>query len=63
MKQLVVIISLSLIISCSPGGVDRKKAELEDYRKKVEEYNEKIVVLEAELEDESSSLRDHSCAR
>jgi len=50
MKQILVLISLSLLIACKPGGADSKKAELEDYRKKVEEYNDKIVVLEAELE-------------
>lgn len=54
MKQLALIISLSLLVACSPGGVDEKKAELEDYQKKVKEYNEKIELLEAELEAEQS---------
>ncbi len=58
MKQLAIIISLSFIISCSPGGVDSKKAELEDYRKKVEEYNDKIAALEAELEGESTTASE-----
>lgn len=54
MKQLALIISLSLLVACSPGGVDGKKAELEGYQKKVKEYNEKIELLEAELEAEQS---------
>ena len=50
MKQLAVIISISLLVACSPNGSDKKKAELDSYRQKVEEYNKKIVELEAELE-------------
>lgn len=52
MKQIAVIISLSLLVACSPGGIDKKKAELDSYRQKVEEYNQKITELEAELNNE-----------
>ena len=55
MKQILVVISLSFIMACTPGGVDSKKAELEGYRKKIEEYNDKIELLEAELELENPS--------
>jgi len=55
MKQILVVISLSFIMACTPGGVDSKKAELEGYRKKIEEYNEKIETLEAELEGENTT--------
>ena len=48
MKQLAVIVSFSLLVACSPGGTDDKKAELDSYRQKVEEYNKKIAELEAE---------------
>ena len=54
MKQLAVIISFSLLVACSPGGIDDKKAELDSYRQKVEEYNQKIAELEAELENEQA---------
>ncbi len=54
MKQIAVIISFSLLVACSPGGIDEKKAELDSYRQKVEEYNQKIAELEAELENEQT---------
>jgi RND family efflux transporter MFP subunit len=50
MKHLAVIISFSLLMACSPKGTGEKKAELDSYRQKVEEYNRKIAELEAELE-------------
>jgi RND family efflux transporter MFP subunit len=52
MKHIAVIISFSFLVACSPGGTDEKKAELDSYRQKVEEYNQKISELEAELEAE-----------
>lgn len=58
MKQLAVIISLSFLMACSPGGVDEKKTELEGYRKKVIEYNEKIAALEEALENENTIPED-----
>ncbi len=53
MKQIAVIISLSLLVACGPEGTAAKKAELDSYRQKVEEYNQKIADLEAELEDQN----------
>jgi len=55
MKQIAVIIALSLLVACSPGGTDEKKAKLDSYRQKVEEYNQKIAELETELESEEDS--------
>lgn len=52
MKQIAVIISLSLLVACGPGENDTKKAELDSYRQKVEEYMQKIEKLEAELDNE-----------
>lgn len=54
MKQIAVIISFSLLVACSPGGMDEKRAELDSYRQKVEEYNQKIAELEAELDSEQA---------
>jgi RND family efflux transporter MFP subunit len=51
MKQIAVIIILSLLVACSPGGSDGKKAELDSYRQKVKEYTQKAAELEAELEN------------
>lgn len=53
MKQIAVIISLSLLVACGPEGTSAKKAELDSYRQKVEEYNQKIADLEAELENQN----------
>lgn len=53
MKQIAVIISLSLLVACGPEGASAKKAELDSYRQKVEEYNQKIADLEAELENQN----------
>ncbi len=53
MKQIAVIISLSLLVACGPEGTAAKKAELDSYRQKVEEYNQKIADLEAELENQN----------
>ena len=53
MKQIAVIISLSLLVACGPEGTNAKKAELDSYRQKVEEYNQKIADLEAELENQN----------
>jgi membrane fusion protein (multidrug efflux system) len=53
MKQIAVIISLSLLVACGPEGSSAKKAELDSYRQKVEEYNQKIADLEAELENQN----------
>ncbi len=61
MKQIAVIVSLSLLMACGSGGNNSIEAELDSYRKKVEEYNLKIAELEAELGDEteaSSSAAD-----
>jgi RND family efflux transporter MFP subunit len=58
MKQLAVIVSFSLLVACSPGGTDDKKAELDSYRQKVEEYNKKIAELEAELKSEQPDPED-----
>jgi len=54
MKHIAVVITFSLLVSCSPGGSDKKKAELDSYRQKVEEYNQKIAELEAELDNEQA---------
>jgi len=54
MKKIVLLISISLLLACGSGGDDAKKAELDSYRKKVEEYNRKIADLEAELKDENT---------
>jgi membrane fusion protein, multidrug efflux system len=53
MKQIALIISLFLFAACAPKGDDAKKAELDSYRNKVEQYNSKIAELEAELEGEA----------
>jgi membrane fusion protein (multidrug efflux system) len=53
MKQIAVIISLSLLVACGPEGTSAKKAELDSYRQKVEEYNQKIADLEAEMENQN----------
>jgi len=52
MKQIAIILSLFLLMSCGQEGSSDKKAELDSYRQKVEEYNQKIEALEAELETE-----------
>jgi membrane fusion protein, multidrug efflux system len=54
MKQIAVIISFSLLVACNPGETGSKKAELDSYRQKVKEYNQKITELEAELENEKT---------
>ena len=53
MKQIAVILLLSLLMACAPEGTGAKKAELDSYRQKVKEYNQKISDLEAELENEN----------
>lgn len=55
MKQIAVLIIFSLLVACTPGGTDKKKAELDSYRQKVEEYRQKITELETELETEAGS--------
>lgn len=52
MKHIAIIVTLSLLAACSPGGTDERKAELDSYRQKVKEYNQKISELEAELEND-----------
>lgn len=54
MKNIAVLVILSMLVACGPGGSDGKRAELASYRKKVEEYNQKIAELEAELGKEKS---------
>lgn len=54
MKQIAVIISFSLLVACGTEGTGTKKAELDSYRQKVEEYNQKIAELEAELKNENA---------
>jgi len=53
MKHIAVILLLSLLMACAPEGTGAKKAELDSYRQKVKEYNQKITDLEAELENEN----------
>jgi len=60
MKQIAVIIALSLLVACTPGGTDKKKAELDSYRQELEVYKQKIAELEAELEAEPGSKMDES---
>ncbi len=55
MKQIAVIISLSLLMACGPEETGGKQAELDSYRQKVEEYNLKIADLEAELGSENNA--------
>lgn len=55
MKQIAVIVSLFLLVACGRGGSDSKEAELDSYRNKVKEYNQKIAELEAELGDENKA--------
>lgn len=52
MKQIVVIILLSLLVACGPGETGTRETELQSYRQKVEEYNKKIEKLEAEMKNE-----------
>jgi RND family efflux transporter MFP subunit len=40
------------MMACGPEGTGAKQAELDSYRLKVKEYNQKIADLEAELENE-----------
>lgn len=50
MTQKLIILALSLlVVACGPDGPEKKKAELDKYRKTVSEYNKKIAALEAEL--------------
>lgn len=53
MKQIAIILSLFLMMSCGQEGSSDKKAELDSYRQQVKEYNQKIAALEAELEGDS----------
>jgi RND family efflux transporter MFP subunit len=59
MKHIAVILSFSFLLACSPRGIDEKKAELDSYRQKVEEYNQKIAQLEAELEAEQDTEKEN----
>lgn len=51
MKQIAIILSLFLMMSCGQEGRVDKEAELDSYRQTVKEYNQKIAALEAELEE------------
>jgi membrane fusion protein (multidrug efflux system) len=53
MKQLAIFIALSILVGCGSGGSGDTKSELDSYRQKVKEYNQKIAELEAELDSES----------
>jgi membrane fusion protein (multidrug efflux system) len=53
MKQLTIFIALSILVGCGSGGSSDTKSELDSYRQKVKEYNQKIAELEAELDSES----------
>ncbi len=53
MKQFLTIALLAMLVSCSPDGIESKKAEIERYKKKVSGYSEKIAALESELGEES----------
>ena len=57
MKQHLTIALLAILVSCSPGGTDSKKAEIERYKKKVNDYSQKIAALESELGDEVAPLK------
>lgn len=52
MKQHLIIALLAILVSCSPGGTDSKKAEVEKYKKLVNDYTQKISTLESELGEE-----------
>lgn len=54
MKQIAIILSLSLLVACGPEESGSKKAELDSYRQKVEEYSQKVADLEAELKNENN---------
>jgi len=50
MKQIAIILSLFLMVSCGQQESGDKKEELDSYRQMVKEYSQKIEALEAELE-------------
>lgn len=60
MKQHLIIAVLAILVSCSPGGTDNKKAEIERYKKKVSNYTQKIAALERELGEEAAPLKPES---
>lgn len=60
MKQHLIIAVLAILVSCSPGGTDSKKAEIERYKKKVSNYTQKIAALERELGEEAAPLKPES---
>ncbi len=60
MKQHLIIALLAILVSCSPGGTDSKKAEIENYKKKVNDYTQKISTLESELGEEVSPQKPES---
>jgi len=60
MKQHLIIAVLAILVSCSPGGTEGKKAEIERYKKKVSDYTQKIAALERELGEEAAPLKPES---
>ena len=60
MKQHLIIVLLAILVSCSPGGTDSKKAEIEKYKKKVNDYTQKITDLESELGEEVAPQKPES---
>jgi len=60
MKHHLIIALLAILVSCSPGGTDSKKAEIERYKKKVNDYTQKIAALERELGEEAAPLKPES---
>ena len=60
MKQHLIIAVLAILVSCSPGGTDSKKAEIEKYKKKVSDYTQKIAALESELGEEVLPVKPES---
>jgi len=60
MKHHLIIALLAILVSCSPGGTDSKKTEIERYKKKVSDYTQKIAALERELGEEAAPLKPES---
>jgi RND family efflux transporter MFP subunit len=50
MKKLIIAGIALIMVSCAPKESTDKKAELQEYKELVKEYNEKIAALEIELD-------------
>ncbi|MCF8346549.1 MAG: efflux RND transporter periplasmic adaptor subunit [Bacteroidales bacterium] len=57
MKKLLFISLTLLLFSCSPRSTEDKESELENYKNLVEEYTEKVRILEQEI---GSSLENQT---